>query len=46
MDFITMTLPAPVDSVLNAIGPNSVVLCHGKSTEELLEETATEAAQN
>jgi len=32
------------ETVLNAIGPNSVVLCHGKSTEELLEETATEAA--
>jgi len=34
------------ETVLNAIGPNSVVLCHGKSTEELLEETATETAQN
>ena len=34
------------ETVLNAIGANSVVLCHGKSTEELLEETATDAAQN
>ena len=34
------------ETVLNAIGANSVVLCHGKSTEELLEETAQDAAQN
>ena len=34
------------ETVLNAIGPDSVVLCHGKSTEELLEETATDTAKN
>lgn len=33
------------ETVLNAIGANSVVLCHGKSIEELLEETAPDAAQ-
>ena len=31
------------ETVLNAIGANSVVLCHGKSTEELMEEAATTA---
>ncbi|MEJ7594027.1 MAG: DUF6263 family protein [Planctomycetaceae bacterium] len=33
------------ETVLNALGPNSVVLCHGSSTEELLKEAAT-AAKN
>ncbi|MEZ6032583.1 MAG: DUF6263 family protein [Planctomycetaceae bacterium] len=32
------------ETVLNAIGPNSVVLCNGTSTEELLENTSTDAA--
>ncbi len=32
------------ETVLNAIGPNSVVLCHGTSTEELLDGAATNAA--
>ena len=32
------------ESVLNALGPDSVVLCHGKGTEELLDEATTEAA--
>ena len=31
------------ETVLNALGPNSVVLCHGNSTEELQEEAATAA---
>jgi hypothetical protein len=31
------------ETVLNAIGPNSVVLCNGTSTEELLENTPTAA---
>ena len=34
------------ETVLNAIGPNSVVLCHGNSTEELLDDTATDNAAN
>lgn len=32
------------ETVLNALGPNSVVLCHGKGTEELLDEPTTAAA--
>lgn len=34
------------ETVLNAIGADSVVLCHGKSTEDLLEETETDAVNN
>lgn len=33
------------ETVLNAIGANSVVLCHGKSTEELQEVTAPAAPE-
>ena len=34
------------ETVLNAIGADSVVLCHGKSTEDLLEVTETDAVNN
>ena len=34
------------ESVLDALGPNSVVLCHGKGTEELLDEATTQAAED
>ena len=33
------------ETVLDALGPNSVVLCHGNSTEELLDDVTTEAPE-
>lgn len=33
------------ETVLNALGPNSVVLCHGNSTEELLDDIAAEPTE-